>query len=100
MLALLERLKETVRDFAAREEKLTQEYRGRLSAELKTFEAVAKEQSARQADEVANAQAAYANGKERGQARFEQRKIRINEAHKSVRRKVLEEISEQEGRRK
>src|SRR5437667_12896456 len=100
MLAILERLRETVRDFVAREEKLGAEYRARFASELKSFEAAGKEQAARQTDEVDNAQAAHVDGKEKCQARFEQRKVRINEAHKSVRRKALDEISEQEGRRK
>src|SRR5690348_13036630 len=100
MLSLLERLKQTVRDFAAREEKLTQDYRGRVASELRMFEAAAKEQSARQEEELANAQAAHASAKDRWQTRFERRKVRINEAHKSARRKVVDQISEQEGRRK
>jgi len=60
MLAILERLREIVRDFAAREEKLSAEYRARFSSELKTFDAATKEQSARQIDEVTQALTAHA----------------------------------------
>src|SRR5437879_10635545 len=100
MLALLDRLKGAVEDFAAREEKLNHEFRVKAAAEAKAAEAAAKEQEAQHSNELAKAEAEFAVQKQRCQSNFDKRRWRINEAHKRLHKRALEEVSAQEGRRK
>ena len=81
MLALLDALKGAVEDFAAREEKLNHDFQTRSAAELNAFESAKLEQQSKQADALAAAEAALAEEKNRRNARFEKRKVRINRAH-------------------
>src|ERR1051326_8957895 len=100
MLALLERLKGVVQDFQAREDKLDLEYRVRLNNEKRAFEAAGKEQGQRQSDLLGNAEVEAQNEIARWTSRFDRRKVRINEAHKKLRRKAVDDVIEHEGRRK
>src|SRR5437867_13244339 len=95
-LALLDKLKGAVQDFAAREEKLEQEFRARAAAENRGFETASREQSARQAQRLAEAEAEEEFEQQRWQARFQRRKVRINEAHKILRRRAVEDVSAHE----
>ena len=97
MLAVVDALKDAVEDFAAREEKLNQELEIRSAAELNANESAKQEQQAKQADALAAAEAALAEEKKRGNARFEIRKVKINRAHSMLSQRVFEEGSEQEG---
>ena len=97
MLALLDTFKGAVVDFAAREEKLNQDFQTRSAAELNAFESARLEQQTQQADRLAAAAAAFEGGKKQCHARFERRKGRINRAHSALNQQVLEEGSEQEG---
>ena len=96
-LALLDALKGAVEDFAAREEKLNHDFQTRSEAELATFESATLEQQTKRAETLAAAEAAYEEAKQKCQARFERRKVRINQAHSIVSQRVLEEVSGQEG---
>ncbi len=100
MLALLERFKSVVQDFRAREDKLDLDYRVRLNNEKRAFETAAKEQSQRQTDLLANAEVESQNEIARWSSRFDRRKVGINEAHKKLRRKAVDDVQEHEGRRK
>jgi DNA segregation ATPase FtsK/SpoIIIE, S-DNA-T family len=100
MLALLARLKSVVQDFRAREDKLDLDYRVRLNNEKRAFETGAKEQAQRQSEQLANAEIEAQNDYARWTARFDRRKIQINEAHKRLRRKAVDDVTEHEGRRK
>ena len=97
MLAVVDALKDAVEDFAAREERLNQEVETRSAAELNAFESAKLEQQAKQAEALAAAEAALAEEKNRGNARFEIRKVQINRAHSELSQRVFEEGSEQEG---
>ncbi|HTQ49548.1 MAG TPA: FtsK/SpoIIIE domain-containing protein [Candidatus Acidoferrales bacterium] len=97
MLAVVDALKDAVEDFAAREEKLNQEFEIRSAAELNANESAKQEQHAQQAEALAAAEAALAEEKNRGNARFEMRKVQINRAHSMLSQRVFEEGSEQEG---
>ena len=99
-LALLDRLKGAVEDFAAREEQLNHDFRVRSAAEAKAFDAASKEQEAEQSDVLARAEAGFAARKSKCQSSFDQRKRRINEAHKRLHKSALEDVSAQEGGRK
>src|SRR5215467_13664265 len=100
MLALLERLKRVVQDFRAREDKLDLDYRVRINNEKKTFDAATKENAQRQSERLANAEIEVQNELARWTSRFDRRKVRINEAHKKLRRKAVDDVTEHEGRRK
>jgi hypothetical protein len=100
MLALLDRLKGVVQEFRAREDKLDLDYRVRLNNEKRALEAATKEQSQRQSDLLANAEVEAQNDFARWTSRFDRRKVGINEAHKKLRRKAGDDVTEHEGRRK
>ena len=100
MQALLDQLEQAVREFAAREEDLESDFRARSAAELKELEAQSQLQAAESAVNLANAEAEFEAGRNQRRFRFEQRKARINLAHNSVRKSVMGDISEVEGRGK
>jgi hypothetical protein len=99
-LALLERLRQIVRDFAERDEKLTQELLARKTAELRAFEFNAKQTAAQSAENLASLENSFEAARVHARDAMERRRLRINEAHKSARKLVLEQVAEQEGRRK
>ena len=68
ILALLDRLKSALQDFAAREEKLETEFRARSSAEARAFEAATSEQAEKQAARLAAAEAQAQAEKQKWQA--------------------------------
>jgi len=96
-LALLAALKGAVEDFAAREEKLNHDFQTRSDAELSAFEFANVEQQSKLAAELAAAEASFEERKQKCQARFGRRKVRINQAHSVVSQQVLQEVSGQEG---
>ena len=100
MLALLERLKSVVQDFRAREDKLDLDYRVRINNEKRAFDTATKEHAQRQSEQLANAEIEAQNELARWSSRFDRRKIRINEAHKKLRRKAVDDVTDHEGRRK
>jgi DNA segregation ATPase FtsK/SpoIIIE, S-DNA-T family len=96
MVALLETLKNAMRDFAAREEKLNADFRARSTVETRAFD-IAKEKQATAAGEtMTKTEADFQAAKEKAQAQFEQRKARLNRAHITARKRVLDEISQRE----
>jgi hypothetical protein len=99
-LALLDKLRSVVEDFATREERLNAEFRAKVAAEERTFEIKTQEQKLHESVEISNADAVFQAAKEQRQSRFDRRKIRINEAHKRTRKKAVEAVGEHEGRRK
>lgn len=99
-LALLDKLKGAVQDFAAREQKLENEFRTRSAAEAKAFENASKAQSEEQVTRAAQVEADAEAEKQKWLARFQKRKVRINEAHKVLRKRAMEDVVEHEGRRK
>jgi hypothetical protein len=100
MLALLEKLKGVVQDFRAREDKLDLDYRVRINNEKRALDTATKEHAQQQSDRLANAEIEAQNELARWSSRFDRRKVRINEAHKKLRRKAVDDVTEHEGRRK
>ena len=100
-LELLERLRGTVREFAARAEKLNAEFQARTGREQRLREAAAE----KQAQELA---AAVRRGRRRplrrpgsrGVAKYEARKARIGKAYQASKEKGLADIETQTGTRK
>src|SRR6185312_4085499 len=96
MLALLDALKNAMRDFAAREEKLNADFRARSTVETRAFDAAKEKQTAEAGETTAKAEVQYQEAKTRAKARFEARKTKINSAHIAARKRVLDEIGRQE----
>ncbi len=99
-LELLESLKNALRDFVAREEKLAQDHRLKLARERRQHEQVAGEDSAQSAAMLAEAEAAFQSAKSAAEARYEQRKARIARARQSTKERTLEKIETKTGSRK
>ena len=96
MLARLDALKNVIRDFTAREEKLNGEFRVQSSAALNAFAARNQAQESAAAALETNAAAALEAEKHRCNLRFERRKVRINRAHAAVSKRVMNEIGAQD----
>ena len=99
MLALLDRFQGALQDFAAREEKLDGEFRARTAAETKTFETSTQAQASRLSERIAGAETSREAERKNRRARFEKRKARINQAHLTCNRQVMEG-TDREGRQK
>ena len=98
-LALLDRLRSVIQDFAAREEKLIAESRAQTAAETKAFETAAQQQVSLLAGRIANGETDLVAARERIQARVERRKARISQAHLNSTRQVMEG-TDREGRQR
>jgi hypothetical protein len=96
ILVLLDALKQNVRDFVAREDKLESDYRVGTAAELRDFDTRNQAQEIAAHEREVNAGTALQAEQAASQARFERRKAWINRAHSAVSRRVLKEISEQD----
>ncbi len=92
MLALLDALKDAVRDFVAREEKLDSEFRVQSATESNAFSSRNEAQAEAADAQEENLAAALEMEKKKLQAWSEQRRTRINRAHAAVDRRVLNEI--------
>ncbi len=99
-LELLERLKGTVREFAARAEKLNAEFHARTGREQRLREAAAEKQAKELAAAIGEAEAAFAAAREAAEAKHEARKARIGKAYQASKEKGLEDIENQTGTRK
>lgn len=100
VLEILDRLRGVLRTFAGREEKLEAEFRARSDNRMKSMEVSLGKLSTRLSEEIARANTAFQAEKDRCQSRFDQRKIRIHQAHRSSQRQALEHIEKWEGCRK
>jgi len=96
MLALLETLKNAMRDFAAREEKMNADFRARSAVETRAFDLAKEKQTSAATETIANAEAEFDAARKRANVQYEQRKARLNEAHIIVRKRVLDAVSQQE----
>src|SRR6185437_13447934 len=96
MVALLDTLKNAMRDFAAREDKLNADFRTRSAVETRAFDAAKDKQSTEAADTIAKATADFDAASSHAASQFEQRKARLNQAHINARKRVLDAITQQE----
>ena len=99
MLALLDRFQSAIRDFAAREEKLDDEFRARTAAETKAFETSTQAQASQLSERIAGAKTGLDAERKNCRAKFERRKARITQAHLTCNRQVMEG-TDREGRYK
>jgi hypothetical protein len=100
MLSVLDALKRTVRDFAAREEKLAGEFRAQSAAAAKLADEFEIKRLAKLAHNMERENEEFEERKKQCEADYEYRKARINQAHASVRKHVMDEIGEQHGQAK
>jgi S-DNA-T family DNA segregation ATPase FtsK/SpoIIIE len=100
MLALLDALKGAVREFAAREAKLSGDFQAQSAVAARLLDEAAAKRTEQLGCAVDREKAAFAERKQRQQAAYEKRKARINQAHAAVRKRVMDEIGEQHGRSK
>jgi hypothetical protein len=100
MLALLDALKSAVRDGAAREEKLNGEFRAQSAAATRLSDEAVVKRTEKLAEAVDRENAEFAERINRRQADYENRKARINQAHATVRKRVMDEIGEHHGQLK
>jgi len=98
-LALLDRFRSVIQDFAAHEEKLNSEFRARTAAELKAFETATQQHASLVAQRFADSETTLIAAREKNQARFERRKARITQAHLASTRQVTEG-TDREGRQR
>ena len=83
-LELLENLKATVRDFAAKEEKLNQEFRSKTAATRHRRDVMTEELASRLAADLAQAESSYLEAKQAAESKYQQRKLRIAAAHRAA----------------
>ena len=95
-LALLDRLKGTVRDFAAREEKLNGEFHLASGAEQNALAARKQAQESAAGKLEAHAADALETEKKRLQSRFEKREARLQRVQIAISQWVTDEISERD----
>jgi hypothetical protein len=99
-LGLLDALKNAVRDFAAKEEKLNGAFHVRTFAELEAFDAETRRQTENLAERIDGAEIIFQTAKENIQSQFERRKTRITRAHSNVRNRIVGDTTAEESRRK
>src|SRR5581483_528046 len=100
MLVLLDALKDVVRDFAAREEKLSGDYQLRTAAAIKLSDDAVAAHTKKLADTLEAENIARESGKNNLQFRFENRKLKINRAHAAARKVVMDAIAGEHGQLK
>ena len=95
-LALLDSLKQTIRDFAAREEKLESDFRNRSTAAHKLYETQNEKLESDWHARVATAEEDLESKKARAQSLTNARKDRIEHAYKTVRDRALRSVESQD----
>jgi hypothetical protein len=98
MLALLDRLRETVREFIAREQVLREDRERQAAATLRSLDGAAQREAARVSEAVARVRKGWDEERARCELRFAARERRIREAGQGSRRRALEAIDHEEGR--
>ena len=97
---LLDSLKRTVREFAAREERLNGDFRTKGMAERRRCDQAIAALMSQLQTATADAEAAFQTAKERADARHEQRKTHIPHAHRASLEQARKNIEDETGRRK
>ena len=100
MLELLDRLKGTVREFAAQAEKLNADFHARTAREHRLRETASEKQANELAAAVGEAEANFAAAREAAAAKHEARKARIGKAYQASKEQGLTGVENQTGTRK
>ncbi len=96
-LELLDRLKGTVNDFAAREEKLEHEFRTRTAGDAQRRDEAIENEVNGLAAAINKADVACESGKKEAEAQFEKRKSRIGHARTTSKEQALSRIENHTG---
>lgn len=99
-VSLVERLRDIVRDFSAREEKLNQEFRGKFSIEQQRRDRALEETTANHSVGTARAKEAFNTAQAVLKKKISDRRARLAKAHWSSQKNALKTIDAQEGGRK
>ncbi len=99
-VALLVQLRTAAQDFAAREERISAEFRTRTAAEVKSHKAAAEELESKRANLLTTAESDFKEREARLESAYQARRARISRGHMESRRRAMDAIHEQEGRRK
>jgi DNA segregation ATPase FtsK/SpoIIIE, S-DNA-T family len=100
VLALLDRLRDTVRDFGAREQSLRDELERQSAATIRSWDNTSQVEAARVAESIGGLRKAAEAARARTEAQFEARERRIREAAQASRKRAMEAIEHEEGRAK
>ena len=99
-LAVLDRLKGVVRDFAAREEELTRGHSVEMAKLRQRFEQAVQAHQTQVEAETARSDSTFATEQQGGESRHEQRRSRINHAYQTAKERRLEAIESEASRQK
>src|SRR5262245_43170116 len=97
---LIERIRNTVREFAHEEATLEQAWQNRSSAARKSFDTAQFDRNAQFQARKEKAEAAANAARQEREARAQTRQARIAQAFKSSRKRVLDKIEREEDRHK
>lgn len=97
-LALLENLKRTIREFAAREEKLNSDFHKRSVAAQSLYESETQKLESEWEERVAAAETELQNRKEKAQSRTNARKDRIESAYKNARDRATKDVENKDAK--
>jgi DNA segregation ATPase FtsK/SpoIIIE, S-DNA-T family len=100
VLALLDRLRDTVREFVAKDQALREETERKAATAIQRVESATQQEAARQAKATAEVRAAAEAERSRCEAQFEARSRRIQEAERASQKRAMEAIDHEEGRAK
>jgi len=100
ILERLHRLKGTVRDFAARAEKLNAEFQAQTAREQRLRDTAAQKQAGELAGAISQAEGDLATAREAVDAKHERRKVRIGKGYQASKEKGLADVESQTGTRK
>jgi hypothetical protein len=95
-LALLEKLKQTVRDFAAREERQESDFQARSSAALKHYETQNEKLETDWDEAITAGEADLESSKARARSTTDGRKDRIERAYKLARDRAIKNVEKQD----
>ncbi len=98
IVALLDTLRNVIRDFAARENRLNTEFRAQSAAATRLADEASLTRTSKLAEAADRENAAFEERKQHCQTHFDNRRARIYHAHSAVRKGVMDEISEEHGR--
>ncbi len=96
----LDRLREALRNFAEREERIENEYQVRSNGEAKAYKAAREKQETEAAEALAIAESDLETAKAGAEAHFQKRKASLHKIYQTVREKGVEAVGLQEGKRK
>jgi DNA segregation ATPase FtsK/SpoIIIE, S-DNA-T family len=100
VLALLNRLRSTVRDFTAREKALRDDRERQAAVAVRELDRASKEEAARMAEALARVQGTAEAAHAQSESNFESRRLWIRQAEQASHKRILAAVDHEEGRAK